>query len=47
MTLYNAQAHSGGTLAGATNVKDFHVYRPIPQAQIDRTLGGYAQNPGY
>ncbi len=47
VTLYNAQAHSGGTLAGAVNIKDFHVYRPIPQAQIDRTLGGYAQNSGY
>jgi starch-binding outer membrane protein, SusD/RagB family len=32
---------------GAPNIKDFHIYRPIPQAQIDRTLGGYPQNAGY
>ena len=32
---------------GKPNIKDFHIYRPIPQAQIDRTLGGYPQNAGY
>ncbi len=32
---------------GAAGVKDFHVHRPIPQAQIDRTQGGYEQNTGY
>ena len=36
---------------GATaNVKPFHMLRPIPQAQIDRTEGGkdaFPQNPGY
>ncbi|GAB3253423.1 RagB/SusD family nutrient uptake outer membrane protein [Larkinella harenae] len=35
---------------GAPNIKDFHVLRPIPQDQIDRTAGGaakYPQNPGY
>lgn len=37
--LHNAQA--------APNIQDFHVLRPIPQDQIDRTLGGYPQNPGY
>ena len=40
--LYNAQ--------GAPNIKDYHVLRPIPQNQIDRTLGGasaFPQNPGY
>lgn len=47
VTLYNAQAHVGGTLAGAANIKDFHIHRPIPQAQSDRTLGGYPQNEGY
>ena len=47
VTLYNAQAHVGGTLAGAPNIKDFHIHRPIPQAQSDRTLGGYPQNEGY
>lgn len=34
----------------APNIKDFHVLRPIPQDQIDRTAGGAAsfpQNPGY
>ncbi len=34
----------------APNIKDFHVLRPIPQDQIDRTEGGataFPQNPGY
>jgi hypothetical protein len=31
----------------APNIQDYHVVRPIPQDQIDRTLGGYPQNPGY
>ena len=29
------------------NIQDYHTVRPIPQDQIDRTLGGYPQNPGY
>lgn len=32
------------------NIKDFHVLRPIPQDQIDRTADGatkFPQNPGY
>ena len=39
---YNASA--------APNVKAFHILRPIPQTQIDRTEGGksaFPQNPGY
>lgn len=32
---------------GAGNIKDYHFFRPIPQAQIDRTVGGYPQNNGY
>ena len=30
-------------------VKDFHVLRPIPQSEIDRTVEGppFTQNPGY
>ncbi|MBO3270497.1 RagB/SusD family nutrient uptake outer membrane protein [Hymenobacter defluvii] len=35
---------------GAPNIKDYHVLRPIPQNQIDRTAGGasaFPQNPGY
>ena len=32
---------------GAVNIKPYHVVRPIPQAQIDRTVGGYPQNTGY
>lgn len=32
---------------GATNIQDHHIHRPIPQTQIDRTLGGYPQNDGY
>lgn len=34
----------------APNIQDFHVLRPIPQTQIDRTDGGadaFPQNPGY
>jgi hypothetical protein len=35
---------------GAANIQPFHVLRPIPNDQIDRTEGGAAsfpQNPGY
>ncbi len=32
---------------GAANIQTFHLRRPIPQAQIDRTVGGYPQNCGY
>lgn len=31
----------------APNIQEYHTVRPIPQNQIDRTLGGYPQNPGY
>lgn len=31
----------------ATNIRDFHVLRPIPQDQIDRTSTEFPQNPGY
>jgi hypothetical protein len=34
----------------APNIKDFHILRPIPQQQIDRTEGNataFPQNPGY
>jgi tetratricopeptide (TPR) repeat protein len=31
----------------AVNIKEHHKLRPIPLDQIDRTEGGYAQNPGY
>jgi len=31
----------------AANIQPFHVLRPIPQEQIDRTEGGLPQNPGY
>lgn len=36
--------------AAAPNVRPFHMLRPIPQTQIDRTLGtasAFPQNPGY
>lgn len=36
--------------SGAPNIKDYHMLRPIPQTQIDRTEGGSAtfpQNDGY
>jgi hypothetical protein len=29
------------------NIQDFHVLRPIPQDQIDRTSTSFLQNPGY
>ena len=29
------------------NIQSYHILRPIPLDQIDRTEGGYAQNPGY
>ena len=32
---------------GADNIQDYHNVRPIGQDQIDRTLGGFPQNPGY
>lgn len=31
----------------AINIKDYHVLRPIPQSEIDRTSGQITQNPGY
>ncbi len=31
----------------AANIKEFHVLRPIPQDQIDRTSNPFAQNTGY
>ena len=32
---------------GAPNIQEFHLLRPIPRDQIDRTSNEYAQNPGY
>lgn len=32
---------------GGANIQAHHIVRPIPQDQIDRTLGGYPQNDGY
>ncbi len=37
--LYNQEA--------APNIQNYHIVRPIPLDQIDRTDGGYPQNPGY
>ncbi|MBF9237726.1 RagB/SusD family nutrient uptake outer membrane protein [Hymenobacter sp. BT683] len=31
----------------AINIKDYHVLRPIPQTEVDRTSGKITQNPGY
>lgn len=31
----------------ANNIRDFHMLRPIPQEQIDRTSTPFPQNPGY
>ncbi|MDO7851305.1 RagB/SusD family nutrient uptake outer membrane protein [Hymenobacter convexus] len=40
---------SGGNYGSnaATNIRDYHVLRPIPQTEIDRTSGKITQNPGY
>ena len=32
---------------GKLNIQEFHILRPIPLEQIDRTEGGYRQNCGY
>lgn len=32
---------------GRNNIQDYHIFRPIPLEQIDRTSGGYTQNCGY
>ncbi|HLT94375.1 MAG TPA: RagB/SusD family nutrient uptake outer membrane protein [Membranihabitans sp.] len=32
---------------GAPNIQEYHLLRPIPQTQIDRTKNEYPQNPGY
>ena len=32
---------------GAPNIQDFHMLRPIPLTQIDRTSTDFPQNPGY
>ncbi|QCR22403.1 RagB/SusD family nutrient uptake outer membrane protein [Pontibacter sp. SGAir0037] len=32
---------------GGQNIRSFHVLRPIPQEQIDRTTSEFAQNEGY
>ena len=37
--MYNPEA--------SPNIQDYHTVRPIPLQQIDRTEGGYEQNPGY
>lgn len=34
-------------LDAAPNIQPFHVLRPIPQEQIDRTTTDFPQNPGY
>jgi hypothetical protein len=41
------QAHNWEEPVGATSIKWFHVLRPIPQTQIDRTSTPFPQNPGY
>ncbi|MBO0359167.1 RagB/SusD family nutrient uptake outer membrane protein [Hymenobacter sp. BT186] len=45
-----AVRNQGGGVYGsnaAVNIRDFHVLRPIPQTEIDRTSGLITQNPGY
>jgi hypothetical protein len=33
--------------AAANNLSEFHLLRPIPLSQIERTTNNFAQNPGY
>ena len=42
-------ARPGGVYGSnaAVNIRDFHVLRPIPQTEIDRTSGKITQNLGY
>ncbi|UOG76219.1 RagB/SusD family nutrient uptake outer membrane protein [Hymenobacter tibetensis] len=45
-----ALRNQGGGVYGsnaAANIRDFHVLRPIPQTEIDRTSGLITQNDGY
>ena len=46
---YNLQFNGGAPAAGYTPPapQEFHLLRPIPQSEIDATVGGYPQNPGY
>lgn len=34
-------------VAAAPNIQPYHVLRPIPQTQIDRSANGFGQNDGY
>lgn len=46
--MFLARIKAYNPTAGA--VQTFHLLRPIPQTQIDRTEGGkdaFPQNPGY
>jgi len=36
-----------GNPNAAPNIQEYHMLRPIPQHQIDRTKNDYPQNPGY
>lgn len=36
-----------GNPNAAPNIQEYHMLRPIPQHQIDRTQNDYPQNPGY
>lgn len=42
--LERVQAHNP---QARNNIKAFHVLRPIPQTQVDRTSTPFPQNPGY
>ena len=42
--LSRVKAYNSGA---KNNIQPFHVLRPIPQAQIDRTSTPFPQNPGY
>jgi hypothetical protein len=45
--LARVKAYNWMESTGSNSIKPFHVLRPIPQRQIDRTSNVYPQNPGY
>ncbi len=45
--LSRVKAYNWQDATGASSIKPFHVLRPIPQTQIDRTSTPFPQNPGY
>jgi len=45
--LSRVKAYNWQDATGTSSIKPYHVLRPIPQTQIDRTSTPFPQNPGY